>query len=144
MWMLLMALALAAVPGAWSVSQAPRPAAADGLELRAVRFYRGSGTQTVIDGFCRVPLVLLDRLSAGSDAKAAYRFSVAVRDSAGTQLLAESWTQTVPARMLSVTRGSTVEYFNFAVQPGRYAVEVSVTDSATGRVTRQRAEVAGF
>ncbi len=138
-----MALALAAVPGAWSVVQAPG-AAADGLELRAVRFYRGAGTQTVIDGFCRVPLGLLDRLSTAPDAKAAYRFSVAVRDSAGAELLTESWTQTVPARMLSVARGSTMEHFNFAVRPGRYTVEIAVTDSATGRVTRQQAEVDGF
>jgi len=137
-------LALAAVPGAWSVSQAPGALTSESLELRAVRFYRGSGPQTLIDGFCRVPLGMLDRLTRGADAQAAYRFSVVVSDSAGAELLSESWTQTVAARMLSVSRGSTVEYFHFAVRPGRYTVDVAVTDSATGRVARQRAEVAGF
>jgi GWxTD domain-containing protein len=37
-----------------------------------------------------------------------------------------------------------VEHFAFAAQPGRYAVAVTVTDSATGRVVRQTAVLNAF
>jgi len=108
------------------------------------RFYRATGSQTLFDGFFRVPFALLDPITPGPGGAAAYRFAVTVRDTAGLELLAQSWTQSVPTRMLSVARGSAVEHFTFAAHPGRYAVDVAVTDSATGRVSRQRAEVEAF
>lgn len=132
--MLLMSLVLA-------MAQAPE---GPGLELRAVRFYRGAGGQTLVDAFSRVPFTLLDPLTPGPDGVAVYRFTVAVRDSAGLALLQRSWTQTVPVRMLGVAQASAVEHFSFACHPGRYSVEVAVTDSATGRIHRQRREVQGF
>ena len=98
----------------------------------------------MVDVFCRVPFALLDPLTRGSSGLGGYRVTVAVRDSAGLALLEQSWSQTVPTRVLSMARGSTVEHFMFAVQPGRYAVEVSVTDSASGRVTRRSHTVNGF
>jgi len=108
------------------------------------RFYRAAGSQTLFDGFFRVPFALLDPITPGPSGAAAYRFAVTVRDTAGLELLAQSWTQSVPTRMLSVARGSAVEHFTFAAHPGRYAIDVAVTDSATGRVSRQRAEVEAF
>jgi GWxTD domain-containing protein len=69
---------------------------------------------------------------------------VTVRDTAGLELLAQAWTQTVPMRLLNMARGSAVEHFSFAARPGRYTVDVTVTDSATGRVSRQRAEVEAY
>lgn len=98
----------------------------------------------MIDVFCRVPFALLDPVVRGPGGLAAYRVAIAVRDSAGLALLEQSWTQTVPGRALSMARGSTIEHFTFAVQPGRYAVDVGVTDSASGRVTRASQTVDGF
>jgi len=114
------------------------------LELASVRFYRASGTQTLVDAFCQVPFSLLDPITQGSSGIAAYRFAVTVRDTAGTDLLAQSWSQTVPTRALASARGSAVEHFSFAARPGTYTVDVTVTDSATGRVTRQRAEIQAY
>jgi GWxTD domain-containing protein len=147
----LFSLALVVVPAA---SARPQSAAeGNTLELAAVRFYRASSGQTVVDAFCQVPFTLLDRLprspaggaaAGGGGGGAAYRFAVTVKDTAGLELLSQSWTQTVATRPLSVARGSAVEHFSFAAKPGRYTIEVAVTDSATGRVTRQRADVAAF
>ena len=133
---LLVSLALTAFP---AVSARPQS-----LELAAVRFYRSSGAQTLVDAFCQVPFALLDPVTQGASGIAAYRFSVTVRDTAGTELLAQSWQQTVPVRVLAVAHGSAVEHFSFAARPGRYTIDVTVTDSATGRVTRQRADINAF
>jgi GWxTD domain-containing protein len=123
-------------------TQAP----ADGvsLELVAVRFFRSAGAQTVVDAFCQVPFALLDPVTPGSGGTAVYRIAVTVRDTGGLELLAQSWTQTVPTRLLSLARGSAVEHFSFAARPGRYTIDVAVTDSATGRVARQRGEVDAY
>jgi GWxTD domain-containing protein len=114
------------------------------VELGVARFYRSAGTQTVVDGFCRVPFTLLDPLSRGPDGFAAYRVTLSVRDSTNLELVAQTWSRTIPVRLLSAARGSSLEHFSFAARPGRYAVEVAVRDSATGRVARQRLEVAAY
>lgn len=112
----------------------------DAVGLHAVRYAR-SGGQTLVDGFCRIPFTLLDRLAGGT---AGFRLAFAVRDSAGLQLYRQSWTQSVPERLLQVAHGSAVEHFTFAIQAGRYDLEVTVTDSATGRVSRRQLELHGF
>ena len=114
------------------------------LELAAVRFYRTTGAQTLVDAFCQVPFALLDPVTQGTGGIAAYRFAVTVHDAAGTELLAQSWLQTVPVRMLAVSRGSAVEHFSFAARPGKYTIDVTVTDSATGRVSRQSSDVNAY
>jgi GWxTD domain-containing protein len=134
--MVLVSLAFMALP---AVSARPQS-----LELAAVRFYRAAGALTLVDAFCQVPFALLDPVTQGASGVAAYRFSVTVRDTAGTELLAQSWLQTVPVRLLAVARGSAVEHFSFAARPGRYTVGVAVTDSATGRVSRQRVEFEAY
>jgi GWxTD domain-containing protein len=108
------------------------------LELHVVRFYRSAGSETLVDAFCRVSL------SPSPDGRAAYRVSVTLRDSGGLEVLAQSWARSVPARVLRLAGGSFVEHFSFALQPGRYSVDVAVTDSATGQVSRQRGDVAAF
>jgi GWxTD domain-containing protein len=118
--------------------------AAQSLEIRLTRFYRGAGKQTVVDGFCRIPFTLLDSLTRGPGGIAAYRFAISVRDSANLELVAQQWARTVPARMLATVRGSSLEHFTFAASPGAYTVEVTVRDSASGRVTRERASLATF
>jgi GWxTD domain-containing protein len=134
----------AAALTALAVGAAAQSQDAPKLELQIARFYRGAGSQTLFDGFFRVPFALLDPITPGPGGAAAYRLAVTVRDTAGLELLARSWSQTVSTRMLSVARGSAVEHFTFAAHPGRYTIDVAVTDSATGRVSRQRAEVEAF
>lgn len=119
-------------------------AAGQSLEIGTTRFYRSAGGQTIVDGFCRVPFALLDSLTRGANGVAAYRIVLSVRDSAELELVAQSWTRTIPARLLATARGSSLEHFTFAASPGTYAIEVAVHDSATGRVTRGRVSLATF
>ena len=135
--------ALVTCCGARAAAQTPQQPAAS-LELDAVRFYRSASTQTVVDGFGRVPFTLLDPLTRGPDGMAAYRVTISVRDSANLELVSQSWTRTVPARVLSMARGSTLEHFTFAAKPGTYAVELTVRDSASERVARQRVSLTTF
>ncbi|MDH3497395.1 MAG: GWxTD domain-containing protein [Gemmatimonadota bacterium] len=107
------------------------------------RFYRAD-VGTTVEGFCRVPFRLLDRVSGGDDAFAAYRVTIVVRDSSGLTLTEQSWAQRVPARVLGMPGASSVEPFRFAVAAGRYTLEVAVTDSASGRVTRAATEFRGY
>ncbi len=114
-----------------------------GVAVNAVRYYRPSGAQTLVDVFCRVPLVLVGPVgNEGSDGR--YRIAVVVRDSAGLQLVAENWSQGVPARLLRAPGASLPEHFAFAARAGRYTVDVSVTDSASGRVSHQQLRVDAF
>src|SRR2546426_10876529 len=62
-------------------------------------------------------------------------------DSAGLELTSQSWSQSVPAAMLGVASASLAEHFAFAARPGRYAVDVAITDSETGRADRPQLEV---
>ncbi len=114
------------------------------LELSAVRFYRSASRQTLVEAFCRVPLAVVAPLGGGSRGDAAYRVTVSVRDSAGSELVSQSWSQAVAGEMLRRRSVSTVEHFRFAAQPGRYVVEVAITDSATGRVSRRRTDLSTF
>src|SRR2546422_6379628 len=50
-----------------------------------------------------------------------------------SKLTSQSWSQSVPAAMLGVASASLAEHFAFAARPGRYAVDVAITDSATDR-----------
>jgi GWxTD domain-containing protein len=136
----LLAAALTALTG----SAAPQSQDAQTLELQTARFYRAANSQTLFDGFFRVPFALLDAVSLGPRGVAAYRVTVSVRDSSGLELWTQNWSQTVPAAMLRVRGASALEHFAFATKPGRYTVQVSITDSATGRVTRQTVPAQAF
>ena len=135
--------ALLASCAARAAAQTPQQAVPS-LELDAVRFYRSASTQTVVDGFGRVPFTLLDPLTRGPDGMAAYRVTISVRDSANLELVNQSWTRTVPARVLTMARGSALEHFTFAAKPGTYAVELTVRDSASERVARQRVSLTTY
>src|SRR6266540_2889775 len=119
-------------------------AAAQSLEIGLTRFYRSAGGQTVVDGFARIPFTALDTLTRGPNGVAAYRVAISVRDSANLQLVEQSWTRSLPARMLATARGSALEHFMFAASPGTYTVEVTVHDSASGRVTREQVPLTAF
>ena len=113
------------------------------LVLSAVRFYRATST-TLVDVFGRVHMRLVSPLSSGDGSGAAYRVLFTVRDSNNLTLMSESWSQGVPAGLLTLAGSSTVEHATFAAQPGRYMVDMTVTDSATGRVTRKSVEVIAY
>src|SRR5437773_1492492 len=114
-----------------------------GVAVNAVRYYRPSGAQTLVDVFCRVPLVLVGPVGdEGADGR--YRIAVVVKDSAGLQLVAQDWSQRVPARLLKAPGASLPEHFAFAARPGRYRVDVRVTDSAAGRGSHQQVRGEAF
>lgn len=115
-----------------------------GLEVRAARYYRASGGQTVVQAFCRVPLSSISPLGSSATARGAFRFSLTVRDSTGLTLTTQSWSEQVPGALLAVRGAAMGEPARFRVAPGRYTVEATVTDSATGLVTRGRTVVDAF
>jgi len=113
------------------------------LGLTAVRFYRPLARQTSVEVFCRVPLASLGALAGGSR-EAAYRVAVSVRDSTSLELLRQSWDRTVDGSLLGVAGAASAEHFQFGARPGRYVVEVMISDSATGRVSRQQVAVTAY
>jgi len=119
-----------------------------GLSLELLRYFRagaqGGGSQTVVDVFCRVPLLLVNPIGVGGGEGGAFRFGVVVKDSAGLELVSRSWLETIRADLLRTRSASTVEQLSFAAKPGRYSIEVSVTDSATGRVEHRQATFDAF
>lgn len=114
------------------------------LSLSAVRFYRPATSQTVVDVFCRVPLLLVTPIGQTSGSGGAFRVAISVRDSAGLELVAQSWLTPVRGELLRTRGASTAEHLRFAARPGRYAVSVAITDSASGRITRAATEVIAF
>jgi GWxTD domain-containing protein len=112
------------------------------LGVTTVRFYRAPGPETLVEVFCRIPLATLAPLARSREA--AYRVVVSVRDSSGLELWNRSWSQTVTGTLLDVDGASSAEHFQFAARPGRYTIDVAVTDSASGRLRRQRAEIAAY
>src|ERR1043166_752067 len=106
-----MAAALAVLRGTSAAAQGPRN--------RVTRFFPRAGRQTIVDGFARVPFTLLDTLTRGANGVAAYRIDIVVRDSANLQLVAQSWSKSVPARLLASDRSSALEHFTFAASPDR-------------------------
>ena len=119
-----------------------------GVQVSVVRFYRSANSLTLVDAFCRVPVSAVSALATGGGVGGgeggAYRVSVTVHDSAGLELTSQSWSQTVSRSLLGVAGASVGEHFAFAARRGRYAIDLAVTDSATGRVSRARAEVRAF
>jgi hypothetical protein len=120
-----LALTVVATVGASQSSQGD-----GGLNISAVRFFRPGSSQTIVDVFCRVPLLLVTPL--GQSSGGAFRVAVSVRDSAGLELVSHSWLTPVRGELLRTRGTSTAEHVRFAARPGRYAVAVAVTDSASG------------
>jgi GWxTD domain-containing protein len=112
--------------------------------LAVARYFREGAQETLVDGVVRVPYLLLQPVRRGAGGFAAYRIDVSVRDSAGVWLLSRSWGQRVPAPMLVDRFGSALETFSFAARPGRYSIDVTITDSATGRIGRASTAVDAF
>lgn len=116
----------------------------DGIRLTVwvVRDYRPVASQTVVDVFCRVPLLLVKPI--GASGGGAFHFVVSLRDSADLELATRSWWTPVRAELLRTLRTSTTEHVAFVVGPGRYVVYVMVIDSASGIVAQEKASVDAF
>ena len=135
------ALALTAVPTVGAGQSQQNEAA---VSMSVVRSYRAATSQTVVDLFCRIPLLLVTPQGTTGSGGGAFRFAIAVRDSAGLELVSQSWLTPVRGELLRTRGASTAEHMTFAARPGRYAVSVTVTDSASGRVARAAATVDAF
>jgi len=121
-------------------SGGPVSRAQEAVDLVVKRFLRGD--VTLVEGFCRVPFGFLTVVPAAEGSReAAYRVEIAVRDSTGLVLHESSWSQSVGGEFLNIGGASTVEHFSFSVPEGRYTLDVSVADSASGAVQRASAEV---
>lgn len=114
----------------------------DEVRLAVARFHRGQAG-TAFEGRCAVPFGMIEAL-LGPRSEGAYRVRMVVRDSSGLTLTEQSWTQRVPAGFLRLARASAVEQFRFLAAPGSYDVEVEVTDSVSGRITRAGVRVTAF
>lgn len=135
-----MALALTA---AMAVSAGGKAQTESGVSVSIIRRFRPASAQTVVDVFCRIPLQLVTPIG-GTGGSGAYRFAVSVRDSTGLELVSQSWSSTVRAEVLRSRGASTSEHLTFAAKAGRYTVQVAVTDSGTGRVSRTEATATAF
>ncbi len=137
-WQIFTLAALAAV-----VSQAHARQSSDIMAVRTVRFYRAESRQTLVKAFVQIPLVMFAGGSTAAGGQLAYRVLVKVSDSTGLTLLQDAWTSRIPVQAAQSGRFG-LEMLEFAVQPGRYRVEVAVEDSVTGRRGMAEAEVVGF
>ncbi|HSB53414.1 MAG TPA: hypothetical protein VLD58_03625, partial [Gemmatimonadales bacterium] len=104
------------------------------LDVRAFRFYRAEGGETLVTGLIEIPYRLLTR-TAEAGGKLVGNVAVSVRDSAGLELHRSAWqvkaAPTAPGRNASV-----MEVVEFKLAAGKYDLQVTVRDSAGQAVTR--------
>jgi GWxTD domain-containing protein len=120
-----------------------RQGAPNELAVSAVRFYRPDGRFTQVKVFIQIPAMSLEPAGAASGDLMTYLMDVRVRDSTGLELVHNSWSGRVPAaaRAPGVTA---LEILEFPVTPGRYKIEVEVTDSTSGRKLASALAIEGF
>jgi GWxTD domain-containing protein len=136
-------LTLAALLSLWPASETH---AQDSLQVRVVRYYRPDASQTLVKAFVSVPYSLLQPPASGSgDGSMVYTISAQVLDSSGLALLAEPWTwnKRVPAGA-RILGASGLELLEFPVVAGRYTMQVTMTDSVSGRSAQAQATVIGY
>jgi hypothetical protein len=106
------------------------------LALRAVRFYRADHHRTRVTAFLEIPYAVVD--TGGSVYQVAFR----ITDSTGATIGAEAWKATVPAQRHPGP--CVVETIEFLVTAGRYRLEATVRNPATGRESRSTVDLEGF
>lgn len=118
----------------------------DDASMRTVRYYRADDHQTRVMAFIEVPYALMQPAAASAEPMMVYSVSANVLDSSGLALLPggpQVWTQRVPASA-QVPGAVGLELMEFKVAPGRYRMEVTITDSVSGRSTQTQSEVIGY
>ncbi len=127
--------------GALPFAPAPVGSQLEGqLEVRAFRFYRAEGGETLVTGLIEIPYPLLNRSQDGT--KLSGEVAVAVRDSAGLELHHSSWNVDAAASTRS-NDASLLETVEFKLAGGRYDLEVSIRDAA-GKVTTRKVPIAAY
>lgn len=137
---LLAALALSGATPTLASGQAD-PAVA----VRTVRFFRADPGQTRVKAFLQIPYALLTPGSAGSpgEGRMGYEVAVKVVDTSGLTLHQDAWRNEASAALRG-SGASAMEIMDFLVAPGRYRLEFTVTDQASGTRYTGQAEVRGF
>ncbi len=130
---------LAAFTPAWL----PPPEGQESLAVNAVRFYRADARQTQVKVFIQIPYTLLDAGSTAPPGGLTYHVAVKVRDSTGLELVQNAWDGHAPSAVRQ--RGvSALEILDFALAPGRYRLDIEVTDSVSGRRLGSNVTLEGF
>jgi GWxTD domain-containing protein len=115
------------------------------VAVRAVRFFRSDAGQTRVKAFVQVPYAVMTPAQSASPGGGLLSYEVAVRitDSTGLTLHTDSWRNHADGA-LRATDASAMEILEFQVAPGRFRLEVTVTDSVSGARYTGAADVAGF
>jgi len=125
---------------AGSLAAMPQQSGGDStVTARPVRFFSPGTGSTMIEGTSEIQLGGF----VGQGATSRYRVEVAIADSAGLELVRNSWLREVPTEAARAPGASAIESFGFAAVPGRYRITVRAT--AEGREARERSmEVGAF
>ena len=115
----------------------------DSLTVNAVRFYRADAKRTQVKVFVQIPAMIMAASGESPDAKMTYLMAVRVRDSTGLELVRDSWAGHLPAGMRQ-PGATTLEILEYTVAPGKYTLDVDVTDSVTGKKVQSELVVEGF
>jgi len=126
-----------------TVAGQARQGSPDDLEVNAVRFYRAEAKSTQVKAFIQIPAMLLEPVGTGPSARMTYLMDVRVRDSSGLELVHDNWTGHLPAEVRQ-PGATTLEILEYTVAPGRYTLEVGVTDSVSGKRLATQAAIEGF
>src|SRR6267154_373347 len=128
--------------GAVGFGAPSRQAGADSVSVQAVRFFRADGT--LINGFVRVPHLLLSPVTVGASGYGTFRLDVTVTDQTGTVLMRDGWPRRVDWSALQTPGCASMEPLAFALAPGSYTIRVTVRDSASGRTQTAATAVAAY
>jgi len=104
------------------------------LDVRAFRFYRAEGGETLVTGLIEIPYRLLTPSVDGRGALVG-DVAVSVRDSAGLELHHSAWQISVP-RVSQRPDAVVMEVVEFKLAAGHYDLQVTVHDSTGEPVTR--------
>jgi GWxTD domain-containing protein len=136
---LLTIIGLALLTPAWL----RRPEGQQTLAVNAVRFYRADDHQTQVKVFVEIPYAMLAPGTGSQSGGMTYHMAVKVRDSTGLELVRNAW----DGHAFSAARqqgASALEILDFALAPGRYKLDIEVTDSLSGRKLRSDVDLEGF
>ncbi|MEO8295632.1 MAG: GWxTD domain-containing protein [Gemmatimonadota bacterium] len=116
----------------------------EGVKVQAVRFYNSGSGFTQVRAFIQIPLEALDVSTNGPDGMISYQVSIHLKDSTGTALSESSWPQQHLSAALRGPGVTTVNSVEFVLRPGKYLLEVAVTDSINGRVLNASTPLVGY
>jgi GWxTD domain-containing protein len=137
--MLIAAIAAAAALASHTAGQS----GTNGIEMRAVRFWLPEARNTSVMATVNIPYALATPAGTGDNAYVSYLVGMRVVDDNGKVLHEERWRRHASAALRS-EGGSGLEELDFGVVPGNYLLTVDVTDSVTGRVTRDSIKLSGY